>query len=198
MELDYEDFKQTVAHKAFHCVQSSRYWPQMSGSSDNRRWLEGTAVYFSNVVYPDFNRGWSKSEYYEPAESLLDHVYATNFFFQDLANRTGKEGIISLIASIPHENGQAAQQNALAGFPDLQRHWHQFGRDYLDNNMHDTGLLTVDVKPQPGERVSIESDFHSSATMNGVPMELGPWPRSIRHRIQHSRTSRNTNAARLS
>jgi len=82
----------------------------------------------------------------------LDQVYATNFFFQDLANRTGREGIISLIASMPHENGQVAQQNPLAGFPDMQRHWLQFGCDYLDNNVHDTGLLTVDVKPQPQSR----------------------------------------------
>jgi hypothetical protein len=165
MAQGYEDFQQAVAHEAFHCVQSSRYWPQMSGSSDNHWWLEGTAVYFSNVVYPDYNREWPLSELYEPSESILDQVYATNFFFQDLANSIGRDGIIDLIASMPVTAGQAAQQDALAAFPSMQSLLHQFGEHYLDNAVNDTGLLSVDVKPKPGERVDIDADYSADVSV---------------------------------
>ena len=104
MTAGYEDFKQALAHEAFHCIQSTHFWDQMDiGSRDNRWWIEGTAMYFSNVVYPDFNKEWPFSQSYDPGDgsvgamTLFDHVYGSNFFFQDLSNHIGKEDTVVLI-----------------------------------------------------------------------------------------------------
>ena len=48
-------YQQIIAHEMFHCVQDWSF-PQTSpyrGAHD--WWLEGTASYFSNVVYPEVN-----------------------------------------------------------------------------------------------------------------------------------------------
>jgi hypothetical protein len=177
MSASYEDFKQAVAHEAFHCVQSALYWDQMSGSRDNRWWLEGTAMYFSNVVYPDFNQEWPFSGNYDPGNSdgtptLFDHVYGSNFFFQYLANRIGNgdDGILGLIESMPTVAGPAPQHDALSAFPGMADHWHGFGEHYLDRQVHDTGTLIVNVEPDRGEPLYVSPS--ANETVNVTPFTL--------------------------
>lgn len=177
MAAGYEEFKQALAHEAFHCIQSTLYWDQMSGSRDNRWWVEGTAMYFSNVVYPDFNTEWPYSQHYNPGNSdgtptLFDHVYGSNFFFQSLANRIGNgdDGMLALIASMPTLPGPAAQQDALSAYAGMPDHWHGFGEQYLDKRVHDSGTLIVDVEPDRGEPLYVSPS--ANETFNVAPFTL--------------------------
>jgi len=177
MSAEYEDFKQALAHEAFHCVQSALYWEQMDGGSDNRWWIEGTAMYFSNVVYPDFNEEWPFSQSYEPGNldgtpTLFDHVYGSNYFFQHLANRIGYgyDGMLGLIESMPTVPGAGLQHDALSAFPGMADHWHSFGEHYLDKRVHDTGTLIVDVEPDLGEPLYVSPS--ANETFNVAPFTL--------------------------
>ena len=158
MADSYDEFKHILAHEAFHCIQSSKYWPQRrAGGSAGFTdwWAEGTAEYFANTVYPDENREWNFSRRYDPDASLLAQSYEVNFFFQDLANRIDDEGILHFLASLPTVSGAEYQQNAFAAFPGVQDHVHGFGQRYLDQRVHDTGVLLVGVSPEKGDVVPI-------------------------------------------
>jgi hypothetical protein len=155
---DYDDFKHIIAHEAFHCIESSKYWPQFrvaASGTPTDWWIEGAAEYFANTVYPDTNREWHFSQRYDPDASLLAQSYEVNFFFQDLANRIESEGILRFIASLPTANGADRQQNAFAAFPGAQDHLHGFGQRYLDERVRDTGILLVGVGAKHGDTVAI-------------------------------------------
>ena len=159
LSLGVDRFKQTLAHEAFHCIQSSRYWDQTKAGGGVRYkdwWVEGTAQYFGNTVYPDVNQEWDHSRRYDPDNALFDYAYEAGFFFQDLANQVGDEGILSLLASLPTTAGADLQRNALAAFPNIQEHWHGFGQRYLDQRVRDTGPLFVPVEPQKGDLVRVD------------------------------------------
>ncbi|MCB1844991.1 MAG: hypothetical protein KDI09_18645 [Halioglobus sp.] len=169
MTQEYEDFKQTLAHEAFHCIQSSRYWDQTKAGGNvpyKDWWLEGTAEYFSNTVYPDVNREWRHSGMYNPDTSLLAQSYEVNFFFQDLANQAGNDTVLRLMASLPTAAGADQQQNALAAFAGIQEFLHSFGRHYLEQSVHDSGVLLVAVEPVKGELVNIDG---TTTLSFGVP-----------------------------
>lgn len=145
-------FKQMIAHEIFHCYQYQNLSAQMDlgGSTraarDTSWWAEGSAEYFSNVVYPDTNLEWE----YAPIFSQLiyrrpiHHLnYENSVFFQYLGHVIGNPGIINLLQSMPRSGGREAQASALSGFAGMQDTFHEFGRKYLDDDIQDTGGGTV-------------------------------------------------------
>lgn len=147
-------YKQTVAHELFHCYQLKNYWAQM-GNSHNDWWVEGTAEYFGNVVYPTVNAEsefWPGFDVNSINKSLLAMDYDNVVFFQYLANRVGDEGVLQMIQSMPDSGGRSAEMAHLAAYPDIENLFHSFAKAYLDRQILDTGGGLVGIRPRVDSR----------------------------------------------
>jgi hypothetical protein len=113
-------------------------------------WSEGSAEYFSNVVYPDVDYEYRFANAFDAqsATTPLYHMGYENFgFFQFLANRWGDNAVITFLESMPTTGGASDQQDRLAAWPGMQEVFHDFGKAYLDLNIPDTSGGTLPLTP---------------------------------------------------
>jgi hypothetical protein len=142
--LTMQQFAQSIAHEMFHCYVSENFFEKYEPGYDVIDWwAEGTAEYFSNVVYPttDFEHRWLNGFNKKSANlSLVFMKYETYLFFQYLGNKVGNEEIIILLDSMPSTAGtlEKQQADALAEQPGIEARFHQFGRDFLDGAIIDS------------------------------------------------------------
>jgi hypothetical protein len=90
-------FRQTLAHEIWHCVQ--HFSASMDNFSTNRWFLEGSAEYFSNVVYEDDDEEhvWNSSfDRRSRTQSLFQMDYHTWIWWQFLANRSSPRAVADL------------------------------------------------------------------------------------------------------
>ena len=159
-------YKQILAHELFHCYQ---YWNWNAAAfnvphSENKWWMEGTAEYFGNFVYPTVNAEYEYIAGFDrqsPTRSLFRMDYENFIFFQYLANEIGNEGVLRLIGSMPTSAG-ASQADALSAFPDIEDLFHNFGRAYLDSQVMDTGGGAIPVSPQFRDLIIFDETFRDA------------------------------------
>ncbi len=158
LTLSVDSFKQTVAHELFHCWQFGNLGAQSTGVgyAARRWWSEGTAEYFSNVVYPSTNFEYGKLGAYDSATRLQtitgssDAIAYGNFiFFQFLANRLGNTGVSDLLQHMPTSGGTSEQQAALAAYPNMADLFQEFAQAYWDRAIADTDGGTHMAGPAP-------------------------------------------------
>ncbi|WP_026989072.1 hypothetical protein [Fodinicurvata sediminis] len=142
----------TMAHEFFHCVQKAEM-PVKANLSASEWWVEGTAEWFANLVVP----GTAHSQGFVAGfDALSDHVPLTALgtdsvvFFFWLSETFGAGAVAELMAAMPTEDGQAAQQDTLAHFlaPD---DWQHFAQAYLDQDLRQPGGGGVASTPFPGD-----------------------------------------------
>jgi hypothetical protein len=144
--LGIPGFKQTVAHEMFHCFQGWNYPEQFDEWAMQRWWGEGSAEYFSNLVYPTTNKEWTRRNSF--AENSADvpvfaMAYENTFFFQFLEDKIGPQGLISLFHLLPTAQPLTAHMAVLSGYPGMSDYWHEFGRAVIDDAVPDTGGGTI-------------------------------------------------------
>ena len=148
---DFGRFLQTIAHEMFHCYQVWNFPAQADADWGVQDWWgEGTATYFSNVVYPGINIewDWTPSFVYRSADTPLTEMAYENFlFFQYIANQQGDAGVLNIIKSMPVQGNVAAQAAALGSFPNIQATFHDFGRAVMDETIIDTSKQTIPTLP---------------------------------------------------
>lgn len=142
-ELGAGIFKQELAHEIFHCVQADNFLAQYTGPSTAATdwWAEGSAEYFSNVVYPSANSEYEYNGEFDANSStrpVHKMSYEASVFFQFLGNEIGNDGILGLFRSLPTSGSFEGQQAALASYADMENLFHKFGKDYLDHKIFDT------------------------------------------------------------
>ena len=153
--------KQLLAHEVFHCFQTWNLSDQEAGPdvAANDWWLEGSAEYFSNLVYPcvDAEHGWvAEFDRVSPEKSLLDMAYETSIFFQFLGNTTSNRYILQLLRSMPDHGGLDEQAEALASYASMPEQFHAFGEHYLAGAVDDSCPgRRVPVNPKPGDELRI-------------------------------------------
>ncbi|KAI9860954.1 MAG: hypothetical protein M1813_005633 [Trichoglossum hirsutum] len=136
-------YKQLVAHELYHCVQKHNRPDPGSGGSygASRWWREGTADYFSNVVYPSAGSEEMTSKLYTPGRSLLhqDNPYSTNVFFQFLEN-SGWDSIKinGLVKGWPGKIDLPDEQARVSGDPDVRAQFPKFAQALVGGNIRDT------------------------------------------------------------
>ncbi len=152
-DLDVAIFQQVIAHEMFHCFQWQHYNAKMSSLETRGWWAEGTANYFSNLVYPDANY----EHYFGPGfdagsatQSLFQFTYENFVFYQYLGNQIGNEAILELIANSP-TGGASEQQSYLSGVDGIDLLFQEFAQAYLDVSIQDSGGGVVPVSPDYGE-----------------------------------------------
>lgn len=138
-------FKQTLAHEFYHCYQE---WNFDVGSYDvNKWWLEGSAEYFSNVVYPDVNDELSRISDFEVSsvsKTILEMDYENFLFFQHLGNSIGDQEIDYLLGQIAaQKNSKSGQQAALAAYPNMGEIFQDFVVTFFSTGIQDSGGLFI-------------------------------------------------------
>jgi hypothetical protein len=148
-----EAFRQTIAHELFHCFQIWNFsWglDNYQNYQASKWWVEGTAEYFSNVVYPTVNSEWSRIAGFDAKSvdtPLTSMAYENTVFFQYLGNTIGNDGILKLLAALPDSGGVAEQQAALRAYPGFAQLFQDFAQAYLDKAIKDTGGQMLPVNP---------------------------------------------------
>jgi hypothetical protein len=143
--------KQTIAHEVFHCFQAANYREHMFGPGGNvvplnkeytGWWVEGTAEYFSNVVYPTANQEFEKmASYFQDSIIVEEDPYSTEAFFQSYANNNpaGVLGVLNLIKLLPKDGVKVDQLNALSKTPGIGRDFHTFAKEFANELIADAG-----------------------------------------------------------
>jgi hypothetical protein len=148
LTLGQAEFQQSIAHEMFHCYQLRNFRTQLLGVDQAYKqwWSEGTAEYFSNVVYPGVNyeHRWIPTfDGRSPSMPLIGMGYETFGFFQYVAGNAGDTAVLGLIGAMPTSGGLPEQERALAGLSSIEETFHEFGRAYLDGRIADSGGGTV-------------------------------------------------------
>lgn len=158
-------FMQTIAHEVFHCFQDWNF--VTDGYSDNKWWLEGSAEYFSNVVYPDVNdeHGFlGQFDIRSLFNSLMDLSYENFIFFQHAANTYGNEAIISLLRSLGNANYTAS---ALAAYDNMDTTFQDFVVGYTSTGIRDTDgsmIAPDEISAKKAVQIDKEGDHKFSTS----------------------------------
>jgi len=178
-------FKQVIAHEMFHCYQQWNFpsnFP-LSGTDQSWKvqdwWGEGTADYFSNLVYPPVNLEWLTLDGFaaRSAETSLVYMsYANSVFFQFLANQGSPTDVLKLIKLLPAGGTEEDQAAALALYPNIANLFHQFGRDYVDIKIADTApgsiVPTGYLPVSPGFKMAVGPGDHNVAVLHAPAFTL--------------------------
>lgn len=178
VDITDDELQQSIAHELFHCYQYTNLTAQESGptASDNEWWVEGSAEYFSERVYPsvDFEYRWlgslSRAIQTQP---LTQWSYKSFIFFEYLANNEGKtvSEILALLTAMPTSGGQAEQLAALSGQSGIQETFQNFARALADDRVQDHAGNNLLIGAAPIDFVfSAASD---SPIFRAEPFQIG-------------------------
>jgi hypothetical protein len=152
-KLGIEKFKQGVAHEIFHCFQGINLAAQTDPSYAVRDWWsEGSASYFSNVVYPEVNleHRWLDDFNKFSAKRWLQYMsYENSLFFQYVGNKKGNDWIIrSMLKAMP-TNAESSETDQAKKLATLEFDFHQFGQGFLDGTIKDSSGAPVPTGDLP-------------------------------------------------
>ncbi|TAK11941.1 MAG: hypothetical protein EPO32_10520 [Anaerolineae bacterium] len=162
--LSEEQFKQAVAHEFYHCVQDLRYGYTNYGVTD--WWIESSATYFSNVVYPTANQEWEYVFDFDlfSARFPLVHsnlAYADVVFWFYVSQTSSLYDVLYINDSLSNSRGgadveasKANQLVALSGWPGMDELFFAFSKAYLDRQISDTGGGFLSLDPAPGNVIT--------------------------------------------
>lgn len=174
------EIARAIAHELFHCYQTHNMTYEVDGPSYNdiRWWLEGSAEYFSSYIYPNINteRLWlGRFNRVSASHSLVtwnkDKPGYENFiFFQYIGNVYGPVDLVEHMREhLPTVEGEQAQADALANWPGIEGHFHNFGKDYFDGKIvdSDNSLIPSDAEPliftPPGDTIHFRQQGDNKA-----------------------------------
>lgn len=134
--------KQMLAHEIFHCIQDTMWREKVTGVPKNVRawWSEGSAVWFSNLIYPSHNQEFDYNTSYDGSVSLVEQKepYASHLFFQTLSQSwTGVQGVLDLIRYLPSSGTSTDQANVLLNQPSMELNFHKFAEEITSNRIKD-------------------------------------------------------------
>ncbi len=144
-DLDPVGAKQAIAHEIFHCFQGLILFapPDYVLNHSSSWWVEGTAEYFSNLVYPSTNREAYFQVRYVSSVSLFQQPisYAASLFFQYLENigQASPALIFAEIKKFPRTNNHIGTLEAMSRWPMIEQNFHGFIRGLVEKNIQDTG-----------------------------------------------------------
>lgn len=156
---------QMFAHEMYHCVQESMFG---SLPDPSPWWVEGSANYFSNVVYPSVNGEWRYERTYHPDIVLyandLYSTYSTSIFFQSMEPSKRPVGVNNWIRNQGALSADPlAERTRLSGLPDFVDDFHLFAKQFsLGKVMDSDGInyVPIDNPVQP----------HAVTLTSGVPL----------------------------
>ena len=156
-----EDAKEIIAHEIFHCFQMENFF---SGDdinyTTNSWWMEGTAVHFSNVAFPDVKYDHKFVDDFDvlsQKNQLKDIDYGNYVFFTDWMNHKGNQNIINFLHWLSVNVSAQSQMRELAIYEDMDVYFHEFGQRYLDKNIPDPAGDTLPIPADTNKEIDINS-----------------------------------------
>jgi hypothetical protein len=151
--------KQLVAHELFHCFQFDNMRGQVNGDPPpgvpafwndvTSWWVEGSAHYFSNLVYPAANLERNSQQDFDsnkaPFEQTKTGAYGTSLFFQSIARSLQPDGIVALLKSMPTAGNAQGQRAALAAEFRMNEAFHTFARDFIAMTIQDSDGSAIPI-----------------------------------------------------
>lgn len=144
-DLDPAGAKQAIAHEIFHCLQGLTLFapPDFFDKHSSSWWVEGTADYFSNLVYPNANREAEFQVQYVSSIPLTQQAnpYSVSLFFQYLENigQASPSLIFAEINKHPRTHDPVGTLEEMSRWPLIEQNFHGFARAILEKNIQDTG-----------------------------------------------------------
>lgn len=153
-----EEARQVLAHEIFHCFQfKNRFLGEfIAPDRSNRWWVEGSAEFFSNLVYPRANEEFRHTRHYDTPIPLnaQSNPYTTTLFFQAISNLgSGPNTAMSLLRQMPNPSTHDLVVQSLSSFPQMDSLFHRFGQALYDDTINDTGGGKVPLPPLPGKQL---------------------------------------------
>jgi len=185
-----ESFRQTVAHETFHCVQDWSY--ETEPYDTHQWWLEGSAEYFSNVVYPAANDEHIWTSTFDVNSLSHDPTgmsYENTVFFQYFANVEGVSAVIDLLETV---SSAGATLDSLASVDRMDEIWQDFVTAFVADAVFDPGGGTVGAAVSGSDAFRI--DREQTIDYEALPM------RATRYWTDYSKGmhfEQNTNDATL-
>lgn len=135
-----DTYLQTIAHEVFHCFQDWNLNKQPYRI--HRWWAEGSAEYFSNLVYPitNYEHRFLGSYYLRsPVRPVFDLTYHNFIFFQFLANQLGDAELLNLMETLSISGTMARQTATLASYPNMDQLFQEFIVATMSDGVIDSG-----------------------------------------------------------
>ena len=145
--------KQLLAHEIYHCVQALMLRaPTPTWDNDGSEyapydwWLDGSADYMSNIVYPKNNLEYRWEQLFDPSKRIFRQSYAASIFFQWMES-TGTPGdgstVNDFIADQSFTRSYIDERNRLAGRSDFNDLFLGFMEADKDDDIEDTDQLNT-------------------------------------------------------
>ena len=144
-------FRQLIAHELFHCVQHENMPKAYTGvgvdpaqwEKTTEWWVEGTAEFFSSLVYPSANLEWSKTKLYDANQTLFEQVsgYSLAAYYQAMSGEYGTQPqqLFDHLKKLPSQGGLAEQRKAWSSIFYMRAGFHKFAQDFILNKIVDPG-----------------------------------------------------------
>jgi hypothetical protein len=173
---------QALSHEIYHCVQG------LSGLANylDPEWIhDGSANYFSNLVFPDSNAEWPDKKHsghaYKPTLPIYAHAgldaYTTSIFFQSLENKVDRKALHEFVVSTPGGSRGLKERNRLSGLEDFTDEFFYFARGFALGKIQDTNGASIPIQEIPPLSASINLD--KAGTTGTVMLTSTPFTISV-------------------
>lgn len=167
-----ESLEFTTAHEFFHCIQNRTAWNQMDSEQPNRWWVEATAEWYANLVYPGTGNSDGFVASFDAASSSVSltgmsdgGAYGNTAFFSWYTESHGAGVIAPFMRAMPISGGASSESAALAGKLPADEAL-KFVEAYLDTEIRQPGGRTIPLNPRLGRpylfledrRLDLEAD----------------------------------------
>ncbi|KAL5313122.1 hypothetical protein ACEPPN_019549 [Leptodophora sp. 'Broadleaf-Isolate-01'] len=165
-----EDYRmQALSHELYHCVQQTMLGLPTDASS---WWVEGTAAYFMNWVYPTVNQEWERDALFNIDQPIYAETnpYSTEQFFQAMEQSKGAVGIHQWVISQAYSDSLPEERSRLA-YASFADDFHLFAKQYSLGKIADSGGGYIPVGAVPTTGAAFNDDT-ATLTFGTFTMEI--------------------------
>jgi len=145
--LDDDFRRQALAHELYHCVQQTMILENGENGVGSGWWMDGSASFFSNVVYPEYNLEWDHDENYHPDQPIYNEAdpYSAELYFQALANSIGPTYVNNWILAQTFTSTSAAERTRLSTDANFADDFHLFAQQFTLGTIYDTDRELMNI-----------------------------------------------------
>jgi hypothetical protein len=173
---------QQLAHELYHCVQINTLGNSPSTSEPSSLWvIEGSANYFSNLVYPRSNIEWPQpNRNYDPVLPIYaqvgGNVYGAGMYFQALEQPRGPLYIHDWVMSTDQTDNGADERERLSTLPKFTDDFYIFAKQFSLKSIQDTSGVLIpglaDVTPKAVSLTLDSSGSSATASLQVLPFTI--------------------------
>ncbi|CAM1504992.1 Fc.00g106290.m01.CDS01 [Cosmosporella sp. VM-42] len=168
---------QALSHEIYHCIQGKAL-----GNTGGPTWVfEGSANYFSNLVFPKSNAEWPGLEYtYNPAFPIYAQVgrdvYTTSLYFQSLEDTRSRNYLHDWVLKTDQTSSNAEERSRLSKLADFTDDFYKFAEQFSLMSIRDTSgviiPLLTQITPVPVKVLLNAAGTTGTASLQTIPFSI--------------------------